>query len=201
MLAWLEAWRYPFFMASDLQRPKTAAEAHPILDRELLVSVAPSILKVVRQTMGASHPDVEDLVQESLHALVKAWPSFRGDCTPKHFACRIAVQRCVDAIRKQRVRQAHLRQAASEPPAPAPAETVPRSRLRNLWHQALSELPQSQAQALSQRYVLGYTLDEMASASGVPLNTVKSRLRLAKRVLREKISSDRELAELVEGES
>jgi RNA polymerase sigma-70 factor (ECF subfamily) len=46
--------------------------------------------------------------------------------------------------------------------------------------------------------VLGYTLEEIARASSAPLNTVKSRLRLAKQVLRAKVAEDPWLADLLE---
>lgn len=43
--------------------------------------------------------------------------------------------------------------------------------------------------------MLGYSLDEIAEASGTPLNTIRSRLRLAKQALRRKIEADPSLLE------
>jgi RNA polymerase sigma-70 factor (ECF subfamily) len=51
---------------------------------------------------------------------------------------------------------------------------------------------------VTQRYVFGYTLEEIASEASVPLNTVKSRLRLAKHVLRAKVAEDPHLADMME---
>ena len=45
---------------------------------------------------------------------------------------------------------------------------------------------------------LGYSLDEVATTTATPLNTVKSRLRLAKRALRRRIESDPLLVEELE---
>jgi len=167
------------------------------LDRALLVDLAPSILRVVRQMLGPRDPDVEDLAQESLRALIMAWPTFRGECSPRHFAKRIAAQRCIDAIRGNHVRIRALQALAREPNAEAEGEP-PSTRLRQSWRLALAELPAEQANALTQRYVLGYTLEEIAAETRVPINTVKSRLRLAKQVLRAKVAHDPRLAELLE---
>jgi RNA polymerase sigma-70 factor (ECF subfamily) len=59
----------------------------------------------------------------------------------------------------------------------------------------LEIIPQEQAEALALRTMLGWSLQEIAAASAVPLNTVRSRLRLAKEALRSKIEADSSLAE------
>jgi RNA polymerase sigma-70 factor (ECF subfamily) len=148
--------------------------------------------------VGAQNPDVEDLTQEALHGFVTAWPRFRGECSVKHFARRIAVQRCLDGYRRSLTRRRALHALASGTAEEVDAPVVPASRLRDAWRHALTELPLEQAEALSLRYVLGYTIDEVAEETCVSRNTVKSRLRLAKTVLRETIEADPSLGELLE---
>ena len=50
------------------------------------------------------------------------------------------------------------------------------------------------------RVVLGWSLEEIAGQSGAPLNTVRSRLRLAKESLRKTIETEPGLLELLEVE-
>jgi RNA polymerase sigma-70 factor (ECF subfamily) len=169
----------------------------PRLDSTLLRELAVPVLRAVRQILGAGDPEVEDLTQESLKALVVAWPTFRGECSAAHFARRITAQRCIDAIRSKRVRSAALDQIAVDE-AEADARPWHSARLREAWLRALGELPREQALSLTQRYVLGYTLEEIARETAAPLNTVKSRLRLAKQVLRAKVAADPRLADLME---
>ena len=178
----------------DLEAP---ARAEPLLamDGRLLRELSPSVIRTVRQMLGARHPDVEDLTQESLKALLAAWPNFRGECSPAHYARRIAAQRCIDALRKHRVRSAMFDQLSSTSAGVSDGAT-PSTRLRQAWSSALAELPPEQAVALTQRYVLGYTLEEIAQEARVPLNTIKSRLRLAKHVLRAKVVRDPRLADV-----
>ena len=46
--------------------------------------------------------------------------------------------------------------------------------------------------------MIGWSLAEMAEATGAPLNTVRSRLRLGKEALRRRIEGDPALAEELE---
>jgi len=74
------------------------------------------------------------------------------------------------------------------------------SRRRGVLRRLCDELPSPQSEALVLHCVLGMTVEEVASAAGCPRNTVKSRLRLAKEALRERIQSDSALEEMLGGE-
>jgi DNA-directed RNA polymerase specialized sigma24 family protein len=79
----------------------------------------------------------------------------------------------------------------------SPLATTVAARRRLLVRQLLDELPDVIAEALASHFILGYTVDEIAAASGVPANTVWSRLRLGKQALRRKLERDAELAEML----
>ncbi|MBT8149189.1 MAG: hypothetical protein KJO24_04620, partial [Gammaproteobacteria bacterium] len=57
-------------------------------------------------------------------------------------------------------------------------------RSENNLHKAIQQLPQQQADVLQQIYLQGKTQAEVAQSSGLPLGTVKSRVRLALEKLR-----------------
>ena len=48
----------------------------------------------------------------------------------------------------------------------------------------MDELPEAQAEAFALNVILGYTAAEIAELAGAPLETVRSRLRLAKQALK-----------------
>jgi len=62
----------------------------------------------------------------------------------------------------------------------------------------LIDLPEAQADALALRVMLGWSLEDVAQATGAPLNTVRSRVRLAKEALRRRIEADPSLADQLE---
>jgi RNA polymerase sigma-70 factor (ECF subfamily) len=57
-------------------------------------------------------------------------------------------------------------------------------------HDLLAELPLEQSTALAMRVGLGLSLADIARETDAPVNTVRSRLRLAKLHLRERIDGD-----------
>jgi RNA polymerase sigma-70 factor (ECF subfamily) len=175
--------------------------------RTLLVTVGPSMLRVIRGVLGAAHPDVEDTLQDSMIALYLALPGFRGECTTLHFACRIAVQTAMNARRRAGYRAQHTPNSAPEELADlarddrSPAEIVGAARRREGLRQLVSELPEPQAEVLALHAVLGYTIEETAAVTAAPLNTVRSRLRNALSKLRARLHSDVALLETVQGDS
>jgi RNA polymerase sigma-70 factor (ECF subfamily) len=167
------------------------------------MTVAPHLLRVVRRVLGTYHPDVDDVVQESAFALMEALPRHRGECTILHFACRVALLTAMnvrrrDATRKRAaIRQDDLTVDHFESSAPTPdAEVASRARAQAM-RELLDALPMEQAEVLAMHCVLGYTVREIADSSRVPLETVRSRLRLAKEAVRDHIAGDPRLGNLV----
>jgi RNA polymerase sigma factor (sigma-70 family) len=169
--------------------------------RALLQGVAPAVRAVVRRTLGHSHPDHDDLVQESLLGFIRALDAFRGQCTVLHYARRIALWRVLeDQKRKLSLKRAggavslqDEQTALSEPNADSRIVAArQRARIRALLHALRPE----QAEVLALRHVLDYTVEEIAETTGVPYNTVRSRLRLAKEAMRARIEADPLLCEL-----
>ena len=167
----------------------------------LLRAIAPKLIAVVKAVLGAGHPDVDDAVQQTLIGFVQGLPAFRGDCDPTGYGRVIAVRTAV-AIRKR----ARARDAKSDPSADAdamPGTASPRDdafarRRKEALRSLLEELPTEQAEAFAMRIVLGCSLEEIAAESGAPLNTVRSRLRLAKERLRARIENDPDLRDTLE---
>jgi RNA polymerase sigma-70 factor (ECF subfamily) len=167
--------------------------------RRLLAALAPHVLRAARAVLGPDDPDVDDAAQESLVALVRALPAFRGECTVTHYGVRIAVRTCLAARRRREEQRRRLHALASEPPPPPPtAGPDAPVRRRELLRELLRELPEAQAEALALRTVVGLSMEEVARATDAPVNTVRSRLRLAKEALRRRIEADPALSDLLE---
>ena len=79
--------------------------------------------------------------------------------------------------------------------APDPATEVEGAELREQVRTALSELPDEQREVLELGYFSGLSQSEIAEATGQPLGTVKTRMRLAMQKLREPLSMYRGVTE------
>ena len=172
--------------------------------RALLTATGPAMLRAIRKVLGRSTPDVEDVAQEAMQALLAALPSFRGECTVMHFAWRVAVLTALANRRRLDLRAQYAAdtfdQALEETTAgePSPAEAMLLRGRRQALRTLLDELPANQAEVLVLHAALGFTIEEVADAVGRPPETIRSRLRLAKQLLRQRIHASPELSEILE---
>jgi RNA polymerase sigma factor (sigma-70 family) len=168
----------------------------------LLKALAPGMIRAAHALMGAQHPDVDDVVQQALIGLVQALPSFRGECSHAHFASRIVARTVVTARHRAKVRadrrDDEIDVDAMESGAHSQSELVLAERRRRVVRELLDQLPEEQAETFALRVGMGFSLPEVAAATQVPLNTVRSRVRLAKEALKRRIDADPKLLELLE---
>jgi len=176
-------------------------------DREalarLLSLIAPAIVTTVRMVLGAHQADLEDAAQEAMLAIADSARRFRGESSFLHYARRIAA-RTAFALRRARLESARkLAEAAAlpddAPPAAnrTPSAEVEREQRLEAFRRLLDQLPEGQAESLTYRVLLDCPLPVIARETGVPVNTVRSRIRLARDHLREAILADPALAELL----
>jgi RNA polymerase sigma-70 factor (ECF subfamily) len=172
--------------------------------RSLLAAVGPAMLRAIRKVLARSTHEVEDVAQEAMEALVAALPSFRGECPVFHFARRVAV---LTALANRRRLDLRAQWAADAPDqaepegvaaGPSPADALFLRGRREALEALLDELPANQAEVLVLHVALGFTVDEIAGAAGRPAETIRSRLRLAKQALRDRIQASPELSEILE---
>jgi RNA polymerase sigma-70 factor (ECF subfamily) len=167
----------------------------------LLLAVGPSMLRAVRRVLARRTEEVEDVVQEAMQALIDALPGFRGQCTVLHFAWRVSVLTALANRRRLDLRAQWATgagagvEAVAEGPSPAEAALL-RGR-REALGALLDELPPDQAEVLVLHAAYGFTIEELAAAVGRPMETIRSRLRLAKRALRDRIDASPALADVL----
>jgi RNA polymerase sigma factor (sigma-70 family) len=178
---------------------RAAAGGDSAATGQLLRALAPRLGRVVRAVLGGTHPDVDDAVQQSLIGLVQALPAFRGDCEPLGYATIIAVRTAVATRKRSRTDQSRREDGVEADlmpgQRPSPGDEIAAKRRKELLRGLLDHLPTEQAEAIAMRVVLGWSIKEIAVHSGAPLNTVRSRLRLAKEALKARIEEDATLVD------
>src|SRR5204863_5503561 len=164
-----------------------------------------AVLSVVRVIMGSDNPDVPDVAQESLLAVKDALRNFRGEASVVQYARQVAVRTALSARRGRNARDRLLerfrRESESGPGDEGTGDPVLRARRAAAFRGLMDDLPDEQAETFALRVVLDYSLDQVAAATGAPVNTVRSRVRLAREKLKLRIEGDPDLMDMLRGEA
>jgi RNA polymerase sigma-70 factor (ECF subfamily) len=162
---------------------RAALGGDPSALREFLRAVAPIVRRVCRGVMGRDNPELEDAIQDCLIDVARSLPQFRFEGAVAHYVTKIAMRRAIATRDRAR---ALAKQHATLDASNLPVASIDRTPAAHteLVSSLLDDLNEAQAKALLMHIMLGHSIDEIASMTGVSANTVKTRLRLAKEQLR-----------------
>ncbi|MDE2333989.1 MAG: sigma-70 family RNA polymerase sigma factor [Rhodospirillales bacterium] len=136
-------------------------------------------LKAFLIRRGIAAAEAEELAQEAMLAVWRKAGQF-DPARATAAAWLFAIARNLGIDRHRRVRPAPEPDPALEPEPPAPADRLLDEAQRSARvREALTSLPADQAQALRLAFFEGCSHADMERILGIPLGTVKSRLRLA----------------------
>jgi len=179
-----------FGLRDSIDLAFTAATGDARATAALLVLVAPAVQRAVRTILGSRGVDRVDVNQQAMLNVVRALPGFRGDCHPAGYAARVAVHTALSA-RDERVRSCDPGDPAEvAAPGGKDGDGAPAAHRQHLLRDVLGRLPAEQAEILALHVVLGQSLAEVAQVTATPLDTVKSRFRLAKEAVRRRLNGD-----------
>jgi RNA polymerase sigma-70 factor, ECF subfamily len=172
----------------------------------LLTALTPALLRVARQILGAGHPEVNDVTQEAACGVLLALPRFRGESTLVHFACRVAVLVSMN-VRRRQISHARKTETLSKMQqvypsgmlTPTPEDRLLGERAAHAIRELLGSLPEAQAEVLGLHHAVGLTVSEIAALTGARHETVRSRLRLGRQAVRQRVLGDQRLLEVVGG--
>ncbi len=142
--------------------------------------------------------DAQDAMQDAMLKAYLSIGSWRGDASFSTWLYHIAVNACMDALRKRKVRQAdsadRLREEGMDLPDPAPSPSVQTEKReeRERLRRALDHLDPDQRTALTLYAMEGLSYEEIAGQMRVPGGTVRSRINRARKKLLAELSDLRE---------
>ncbi len=146
--------------------------------------------------MSLDRQDADDLVQEIFLRMLTALPRFRGDSAFGTWMYRLAHNTCIDAFRRSSRERDHLLTLPRAEEDADPLELVeasfgrPEEELDATIQEcyvgrALASLPETYREVVRLRLGEGRSSEEVARILGTTVDAVKSRLRRARRLLRE----------------
>jgi RNA polymerase sigma-70 factor (ECF subfamily) len=174
---------------ADLLR-RIAERSDPAAFRELYEAYGPRV-KAYMIRQGADAGTAEDLAQETLLTVWRKaalYAGDRGSMTTWVFA--IARNLRIDRLRRevpwQELPEGRLAQASDEP---LPDEAVAEKERQSRVQAALAALPPEQKEVVALAYLEGLSHSEIAERLGMPLGTVKSRMRIAYQKIRQTLEN------------
>jgi RNA polymerase sigma-70 factor, ECF subfamily len=135
----------------------------------------------------------EDLVQEVFLKVWRAAGSYRAERgSVRTWLLSIVHNRGIDQLRSTASRQRMQEKVEASAPRSQPSEAFAeswRNSQRDQAREALKTLPKEQLKILELAYFSGYTHVEIAELLGLPLGTVKGRMRLGLKKVRDYFGS------------
>jgi RNA polymerase sigma-70 factor (ECF subfamily) len=151
-----------------------------------LVDIATPWLLNIAQAMLHDEDEAEEVVMETFLTVWKnVTPPGAGHPGLMPYLMRVTRHRAIDRLRGRRRRERKLSAVTSHADTHAVPPTEPDEAGRPGWHvhtqvhSALGGLPADQQAVVRLAYFEGLTQSEIATELGIPLGTVKTRLRLA----------------------
>jgi len=163
----------------------------------LVVSILEPAMRRALTRLLRSQGEVDDVLQESLWAFFRALPHFRGETTLLQFALRIARLQAFTLLRRAQRESARdglfgVAQEVFVEPSRAPHDELLQRELAGRLARLCARLPVKQAEAVLLRFAFDYSVIEIATETNTPLNTVRTRLRLGRAMLRRLLLLDAE---------
>ena len=156
----------------------------------LFAHFAPRV-KAFLMKSGADAAHAEDVMQEAMANVWRKCHLFdptKASATTWIFT--IVRNKQIDTIRKQRRPEPEALDWGSEEPDD-PADVVALSQEEKIVREAVAALPKRQREIIEKAYFGDLSHSEIAEVTGLPLGTIKSRIRLALDKLRHEMSIER----------
>ena len=152
----------------------------------VLAAEAPRVERTLSRIVG-SRSDVEDLLQKTLVAAVRQFPSFRGEASVRTWLTSIAVRLARDHVRRAK----HLTLITNpEDPAPGPERMLDARRRLERLHELLGRIDSKKRVAFVLHVIEGRSMDEVAALMGASRAATKSRVWFARRKLMKAMEHD-----------
>jgi RNA polymerase sigma-70 factor (ECF subfamily) len=164
---------------------------------DLLVTRYQGRVYGIAANFAANRDDAGDLAQEVFLKAYRSLCSFRGQSAFSTWLYRIAVNACVDYVRRQG-RRGWLQVAPDPAAAPGepeldPQQELERKELRSTLGRAIGGLSLKLRVALVLHDIEGLTHEEMAQVVGCSVGTTKSRLFRAREEVRRRLLEQTEV--------
>jgi RNA polymerase sigma factor (sigma-70 family) len=181
----------------DLRMAREATVDHDAA-RRLLERIGPRVRHTVRLLVGRDD-ELEDYTHACFVAILENLGKYKGTGPLEAWAGQLTYRVLMRQLKRRRRSERTVTLVAEEAgvvSATPEREATRRSRIA-VWTTHLHKLPEKRREALVLRLVHGYSVAEVARITDAPLNTVRDRIRVGLKELRQSIAVDPAAMELL----
>ncbi|WP_425537953.1 RNA polymerase sigma factor [Myxococcus stipitatus] len=166
-------------------RVQAAIQGRREATESLLMELLPRVRNLVRYLVRGDG-DVEDISQESLIALIRGLPTYRGEGQFHSWVDRVVARTTFAWLKRARGTEARRGDEEALELVSVPSEDAPPDEYvhRRRMVMLLDRVPDEQRHAMVLHHVLGMSVPEVSEELGIPFETIRSRLRLGRAALR-----------------
>jgi RNA polymerase sigma-70 factor (ECF subfamily) len=187
----------PAAVLEDVRLARRAG-SDPKAVEEIVLRLAPRVRQTVWLLTGGSG-DVEDLAHSCLLTILESLDKFRGTGPLEAWAGQLTYRVLMRALKRQRRSERTVSLVAEETgvaPTDPERETV-RLGVNRALGRLLGRLPEKRREVLVLRVLYGYSVAEVAAMTATPVNTVRDRIRVGLKELRQALARDEEALDLL----
>jgi RNA polymerase sigma-70 factor (ECF subfamily) len=153
------------------------------------------IANLIYTTMGTSE-SVDDLSQEVFIRVYRSLKNFKFDASVFSWMYRIAMNLCIDEIRKRKIRKVlsldfltedALEGARKHKDYILPSDAMMQEEKKEMVQRALQQLSQEHREVILLREYQDYSYTEIAETLDIKIEAVKSRIFRARKELKKKL--------------
>jgi RNA polymerase sigma-70 factor (ECF subfamily) len=133
--------------------------------------------------------DTEDFVQDVFIKVFLNLSSFRGDALFSTWLTRIAYNTAVNSVKRRKEYLSIIDEGSLYDPGFTPEEREIRNITAEAVRESLKDLPEKYGVCMDMYFFYDISYSEISEITGFPVNTIKSHIFRAKKILREKLRS------------
>ena len=133
--------------------------------------------------------DCDDFVQEVFMKIFANIKNFRGESKFSTWIMSIGYNTAINSVKRRKEYTSLPDNAEIADPAAGPEETQLRAITASVIKDSLKELPERFAMCLDMYFYYDMSYNEISDITGLPVNTIKSHIFRAKKMLKERLEN------------
>jgi len=166
--------------------------------RRLLERIGPRVRQTVRLLVGRDD-EIEDYTHTCFLAILENLGKYKGTGPLEAWAGQLTYRVLMRQLKRRRRSERIVTLVAEETGTvtATPEREAARHSRADVWSAHLRKLPDKRRETLVLRLVYGYSVAEVAELTQAPLNTVRDRIRVGLKELRQSLAADPAAVEML----